>query len=394
MGDLYPSGIRLPLRCVFLARAGCLPLVFPSPAMASSTSALSEHRARGAVSSLNPNLNRHVQPTQSFSTADYLRGLREGDRVVLSRAITLIESTRADDQEQAHALLDACASMRGDSVRIGITGIPGVGKSTFIEALGVHLADAGNAVAVLTVDPSSERSRGSILGDKTRMPALATHENAFIRPSPTGGSLGGVARTTRETILLCEAAGFSHVLVETVGVGQSETAVHAMVDCFVLLALAHTGDELQGIKRGIMEMADAIVINKADAHADTVVQQTRQTLTQALKLLPERTTGWTPPVLACSALNEEGGAAVWEAVRECLDHLQATGAFEERRAKQARHWLRATIDHALQQDFYADPRVQAALPELEEEVASGAKSAYAATQRVLDVYRTPNDAAS
>ncbi len=357
--------------------------------MSTSRSALSEHRADGAVSSMNPHLKRHVEPTQQFDTAAYLRGLRNRNRVMLSRAITLIESTRPDDQKQARTVLDACASARPSSVRIGITGIPGVGKSTFIEALGLHLADSGKQVAVLTVDPSSERSRGSILGDKTRMPKLATHENAFIRPSPTGGSLGGVARTTRETILLCEAAGFTHILVETVGVGQSETAVHAMVDCFLLLALAHTGDELQGIKRGIMEMADAIVINKADAHEDTVVQQTRQTLTQALQLLPERTSGWTPPVLTCSALKSNGITEVWQSVRDCIDHLRETGAFEERRAQQARHWLRATIDHALQQDFYANNRVQQALPDLEDDVASGTQSAYTAAERLLGLYRSP-----
>ncbi|MGM0706216.1 MAG: methylmalonyl Co-A mutase-associated GTPase MeaB [Bacteroidota bacterium] len=361
--------------------------------MSDPDSALSEHRAEGAVSPMNPNLKRHVQSTQQFDTEDYLRGLREGNRMMLSRAITLIESTRPDDQKQARTVLDACASARTNSIRIGITGIPGVGQSTFIEALGLHLAEAGKQVAVCTVDPSSERSRGSILGDKTRMPKLATHENAFIRPSPTGGSLGGVARTTRETILLCEAAGFTHVLVETVGVGQSETAVHAMVDCFLLLALAHTGDELQGIKRGIMEMADAIVINKADAHADTVVQQTRQTLRQALQLLPERTSGWTPPVLTCSALKQNGITDVWQAVRDCIDYLRKTDAFQKRRAQQARHWLRATIDHALQQDFYANDRVQQALPDLEEDVASGTQSAYTAAQRLLELYRSPKDEA-
>jgi len=336
---------------------------------------------------MNPNLERHVQPTQQFDTEAYLHGLRAGNRVMLSRAITLIESTRPADQKQARALLDACTTTPTESIRVGITGIPGVGKSTFIEALGLHLADAGKQIAVLTVDPSSERSRGSILGDKTRMPELATHENAFIRPSPTGGSLGGVARTTRETILLCEAAGFTHILVETVGVGQSETAVHAMVDCFLLLALPHTGDELQGIKRGIMEMADAIVINKADTHPDTVVQQTRQTLTQALKLLPKRTSGWTPPVLSCSAIKNEGIAKVWTAARDCVDHLKATGAFKKRRARQARHWLRATLDYALQQDFYANRRVQQALPDLEDDVATGTQSAYAAAEQLLDLYR-------
>ena len=359
--------------------------------MSDADSALSEHRSDGAVSSMNPNLRRHVQPAQQFGTEAYLRGLRNGDRVMLSRAITLIESTRPEDQKQARALLDACTASATASIRVGITGIPGVGKSTFIEALGVHLADAGKQIAVLTVDPSSTRSQGSILGDKTRMPKLATHENAFIRPSPTGGSLGGVARTTRETILLCEAAGFTHILVETVGVGQSETAVHAMVDCFLLLALAHTGDELQGIKRGIMEMADAIVINKADAHPDTVVQQTRQTLTQALKLLPERTSGWTPPVLACSALKNNGIADVWAAVQKCIDHLKETGAFEERRARQARHWLRATLDYALQQDFYANDRVQQALPDLEDDVATGTQSAYAAAEQLIEIYKSQSE---
>ncbi|MES3630328.1 MAG: methylmalonyl Co-A mutase-associated GTPase MeaB [Longimonas sp.] len=356
--------------------------------MPDSDSALSEHRASGPVSSLNPNLKRQTRRTKRFSTRDYLQGIRDGDRVMLGRAITLIESTRPADREQAHAVLDACTPATANTVRVGVTGIPGVGKSTFIEALGLHLVDQGHRLAVLTVDPSSERSRGSILGDKTRMPNLATHDQAFIRPSPTSGSLGGVARTTRETILLCEAAGYTHVIVETVGVGQSETAVRSMVDAFLLLALANTGDELQGIKRGIMEMADVIVINKADASPETALNETRRTLKQALQLLPERATNWTPPVATCSALRQQGIDAVWQSITEYVDHLRDTGAFDEQRSQQTRHWLRETINHALQQDFYADPKVQSALGDLESDVASGAESAYAAAQMLIETYRS------
>ena len=356
-----------------------------------SDSALSEHHASGPVSSLNPNLKRQMQRATSFSTDAYLHGVKSGDRVMLGRAITLIESTRPEDRAQAHAVLDACTPAPNDSVRIGITGIPGVGKSTFIEALGLHIVEQDHRLAVLTVDPSSERSRGSILGDKTRMPKLATHDNAFIRPSPTSGSLGGVARTTRETILLCEAAGYTHILVETVGVGQSETAVRSMVDAFLLLALANTGDELQGIKRGIMEMADAIVINKADASPEHAVTETRRTLRQALQLLPDRSSGWTPPVLTCSALRHRGIDDVWTTLTEYIAHLRASDVFASQRAKQARHWLRETIDHALQQDFYANANVQAALPDLEEQVARGNESAYAAAQQLIAAYRSESD---
>ena len=381
------KSLRVDLHTEHVVLSSILPFADPPGYLLMSDSALSEHRASEPVSSLNPNLKRQVQSAQRFSTDDYLQGIRTGDRVMLGRAITLIESTRPADRKHAHALLDACTPASNDSVRIGITGIPGVGKSTFIEALGLHIVEQGHALAVLTVDPSSERSRGSILGDKTRMPNLATHDNAFIRPSPTSGSLGGVARTTRETILLCEAAGYTHVLVETVGVGQSETAVRSMVDAFLLLALANTGDELQGIKRGIMEMADAIVINKADASPQAAINETRRTLRQALQLLPGRATKWTPPVLTCSALQQRGLAEVWDTLTEYIDHLRASNAFAEQRARQTRHWLRETIDHALQQDFYANNRVKKALPDLQEQVALGSESAYTAAHALIDLYR-------
>ncbi|MFB6098236.1 MAG: methylmalonyl Co-A mutase-associated GTPase MeaB, partial [Salinibacter sp.] len=311
---------------------------------------------------LNPDLNHQYpftrQPTHSAD--EYVAGILDGDRVTLSQAITLLESTRPDHRETARSVVEQCLPHSGDSIRVAVTGVPGVGKSTFIETLGQRLVAKGHRIAVLTVDPSSERSKGSILGDKTRMGALASEENAFIRPSPTAGTLGGVAPKTREAILLCEAAGYEIVLVETVGVGQSEITVRSMVDFFLLLALAGAGDELQGIKRGIVEVADAIAINKADGENRERAETARAEYEKALHLLSDPQSGWEPPVLTCSAQTGDGIDEAWAAVERYRAYTQETGFFDEQRRRQARHWMYETIKQRLRDDFFADPEVNAA----------------------------------
>lgn len=353
-----------------------------------NNSALSSSTASEQVSPLNPNLTQHsTSSPQSPSTAqEYVEGIKNQDRVMLSRAITLLESTRSDHQDIARTIVDQCLPATENSIRVGITGVPGVGKSTFIEALGTRLAEADHRLAVLTVDPTSERSRGSILGDKTRMGALSSHENAYIRPSPTAGTLGGVARKTRETILLCEAAGYEIIFVETVGVGQSEVKVHSMVDFFLLLALAGAGDELQGIKRGIVEMADAIAINKADGENVAAAENARAEYERALQLLAPPESGWDPPVLTCSARTGDGIKEVWDAVEDYQTHTRDTGYFETQRRRQAQHWLYQTIEQRLQEDFFSDPSVEAARSEMEDAVASGRLSSFAAAERLLRMY--------
>ena len=340
------------------------------------------------MANLNPNLKHYIDSTDANSriVADYVGSIKKGDRVALSQAITLLESTRRDHKDKAHAILNRCLPDAGDSIRVGITGVPGVGKSTFIEALGTRLIEHGHRLAVLAIDPTSSRTKGSILGDKTRMGALSRSDDVFIRPSPTGGSLGGVARTTRETILLCEAAGFDTVFVETVGVGQSETAVHSMVDFFLLLALARAGDELQGIKRGIMEMADAIAINKADGDNRKAAEQARQTYENALHLFPPDASGWTPPVRTCSAQTGDGVDDVWNVVEGYVQSARETGLFTQKRQRQAKHWMYETIEQQLHDDFFNHPDVQAAQDEVERHVLAGALSSFAAAQRLLDIY--------
>ena len=351
--------------------------------------AVSSSKDEPSQSSLNPNLKRHLKSTSNsaHTTDEYVRGILEGDRVTLSRAITLIESTRREHQVRARQLLDACLPHTGDSIRVAITGVPGVGKSTFIETLGLQLVEEGHRLAILAIDPTSEQTRGSILGDKTRMGRLAARDDVFIRPSPTSGSLGGVARTTRETILLCEAAGFDIVFVETVGVGQSEVTVHSMVDFFLLLALAGAGDELQGIKRGIVEMADAIAINKADGDNRAAVQQARAEYERALQLFPPDASGWKPPVLTCSGLTGEGIEDVWQAIENYCTQAKASNFFEAKRRRQARYWMHQTIEQRLREEFFADPDVQAAIDEVEAEVEAGTLSSFAAAERLLRLYR-------
>ena len=300
---------------------------------------------------------KHQRQSQP-STQELVDQILKGNITALSRAITLIESANPIHLEQANAVITACLPHANSSLRMGITGVPGVGKSTFIEALGMHLTSKGKKVAVLAVDPSSSLSKGSILGDKTRMEDLVKTENAFIRPSPSGTSLGGVARKTRESIILCEAAGFDTIIIETVGVGQSETAVHSMVDFFLLLKLAGAGDELQGIKRGIIEMADAIAINKADGENLKAAKLAKVEFNRALHLYPEKASGWTPKVKLCSALKREGIAEVWELILSYFEQVKANDFFKQNRKSQNKFWLLQTIEDRLKSDFFNQPHIK------------------------------------
>lgn len=322
--------------------------------------------------------------------------LRTGDRRALARAITLVESTRADHRDAAERLLDALLAETGQSIRVGITGVPGVGKSTFIERFGLHVIGEGHRIAVLAVDPSSKRSGGSILGDKTRMQDLSTHADAFIRPSPAGNTLGGVARRTREAMLLCEAAGFDVILVETVGVGQSETAVADLVDMFLLLLLPAGGDELQGIKRGIVELADLAIVNKADGDLADAAMRTAADYRNALRLLRPPSPNWHVAVERCSALTGEGIADVWRMVERYRDALGGSGEIATRRAAQARAWLWSEIGETLLATFRRHPAVGRKIDAIEAEVVSGRTvptvAARALLQAFLDGGRAPADA--
>jgi len=317
---------------------------------------------------------------------EYFGGIRRGDRALFSQAITLIESTLPEHQDVSQQIIELCLPHSGESLRIGITGVPGVGKSTFIDVFGMHLIRLGHRVAVLAVDPSSGRSKGSILGDKTRMEDLSRQEEAFIRPSPSAGSLGGVARKTRESIVVCEAAGFNVILVETVGVGQSETAVHGMVDFFLLLMLAGAGDELQGIKRGIMEMCDAIFINKADGDNRARAAMARVEYSNALHLFPVSPSGWTPTAGICSALSGEGIGEVWDTIVRYKDFTSDNGYFTRKREEQNLLIIRETIAEQLLSHFYHHDRVSTLLPELENLVKEQKLSAYQAARRLTDAY--------
>ena len=308
--------------------------------------------------------------------------------MVLARAITLVESDLPADAELAALMLDTLLPHSGKSRRVGITGVPGVGKSTFIDALGMHLIrNCGENVAVLTVDPSSPISGGSILGDKTRMERLAVEPRAFIRPSPSRGHLGGVARRTRETILLCEAAGYRNILVETVGVGQSETAVRSMTDFFLLLMLAGAGDELQGMKRGIIEMLDGMAINKADGDNKRKAERARTEYASALHLFPASADGWTPRVLTCSSLNGEGIAELWEMVLEHRQLVEGNGFLAQRRSRQAMEWMSELLMLGLEESFRADRGVAARLPQLREDVRRGEVTPFAASRELLGIFK-------
>ncbi len=318
---------------------------------------------------------------------DLVKQVRDGDRRALAQAITLIESTRKEHRRKAEALLEALLPHAGKSIRLGISGVPGVGKSTFIEAFGQYLIAEGHRVAVLAVDPSSQISGGSILGDKTRMERLAQSPQAFIRPTPTAGTQGGVARRTREAMLACEAAGFDVVLVETVGVGQSETAVADMVDMFLLLLLPGSGDELQGLKRGVVELADLVIVNKADQDLVDAARQVAAEYANALNFLRPATPHWTARVVTCSALEGTGIADVWQLVEDYRTAMTAAGAFEERRAQQARSWMWREVDDSLLAAFRSHPAVAARIAELEAQVVAGTLTPAAAAQELLAAFR-------
>ena len=327
---------------------------------------------------------RRRQPLPSPS--EMVEGILKGDVTILSRAVTLVESLSADHQAIAQEVIEKCLPYSGNSRRIGITGVPGAGKSTSIDVFGLHVLKDGGKLAVLAIDPSSERTKGSILGDKTRMEKLSVHPNAFIRPSPSAGSLGGVARKTRETIVLCEAAGYNNIFVETVGVGQSETAVHSMVDFFLLIQLAGTGDELQGIKRGIMEMADGIVINKADGDNIDRATLAQAQFRSALNLFPPTTSGWMPEVLCYSGYYELGIPEVWDMIDRYFEFVKGNGYFDQKRQQQARYWMFETINEKLKSHFYNDPDVDALLRDKEKRVLANMQSSFTAARDVLDFY--------
>lgn len=335
--------------------------------------------------SVNPYMQRRKRKPLP-SSSELVEGILKGDVTMLSRAVTLVESLSPSHQTVAQEVIEKCLPYSGNSRRIGITGVPGAGKSTSIDVFGLHVLKDGGKLAVLAIDPSSERTKGSILGDKTRMEKLAVHPNAFIRPSPSAGSLGGVARKTRETIVLCEAAGFNNIFVETVGVGQSETAVHSMVDFFLLIQLAGTGDELQGIKRGIMEMADGIVINKADGENIKPAQLAQAQFRSALQLFPPTASGWKPEVLTYSGYFELGIPEVWDMVDRYFDFVTANGYFDIKRRQQARYWMLETIDEQLRNHFYHNPDIAAMLAEKEKLVLSNKLSSFIAARDVLQAY--------
>jgi LAO/AO transport system kinase len=323
---------------------------------------------------------------QTPSTENLIDGILKGDITSLSRAITIIESTNPSHAEQANAIIAACLPHANQSVRIGITGVPGVGKSTFIEAFGKHLTSQGKKVAVLAVDPSSTISHGSILGDKTRMEELVKDKNAFIRPSASGETLGGVARKTRETITLCEAAGFDTILIETVGVGQSETAVHSMVDFFLLLKISGAGDELQGIKRGIMEMADLIVINKADADNIKKANLAKVEFHRALHLFPAKKSGWTALATTCSSISGDGIENVWKIIGDFLTLTKSNHYFFEKRKEQNQYWMMESIVEELKRNFFQHPAILPLIESSKKAVAHDEISPFTAAQNILTVY--------
>lgn len=338
-------------------------------------------------SSVNPYLKRGRFKRHEHTVDELVDGILAGNITMLSQAVTLVESQAPEHQEKAQQVIERCLPYSGHSVRIGISGVPGAGKSTSIDVFGCHVLDRkGGKLAVLAIDPSSERTLGSILGDKTRMEKLSQREDAFIRPSPTAGSLGGVARKTRETIILCEAAGFDTIFIETVGVGQSETACHSMVDFFLVLQVAGTGDELQGIKRGIMEMADGIVINKCDGDNVERCQMAAASFRNALHFFPPTESGWDPKVLCYSGFYGTGIKEVWDMIYEYVDFVKQNGFFEYRRARQARYWMYETIDEHLRRSFYQNPEIKALKAGAEEAILHNQKTSFTAAHELLDTY--------
>lgn len=330
---------------------------------------------------------------RSLSHQQYVDGILKGQRTVLAQAITLIESSRAADREWAERILEDCLPHSGNSIRVGITGVPGAGKSSVIEALGTFLIrEHGQKVAVLAIDPSSQLSGGSILGDKTRMKSLATSDMAFIRPSPSRGSLGGVAQHTREAMLLCEAAGYQNILVETVGVGQSETAVHDMVDFFLLIMLTGAGDELQGMKRGVMELADVVVINKADGANRAAAERARIETQNALHYFPVSGSGWIPRALTCSTLTGSGISELWNCVLEHTSATRSNGWLSQTRRDQTRKWMHEIIQQGLMQQFASYPAIRKRFDELEQDVLEGRTTSFRAARTLLEIYGSPKPA--
>lgn len=338
-------------------------------------------------SNINPYLKRKRFARRQLTANDYVEGILKGDTSILGQAVTLVESTHPAHQQVAQEVIERCLPHSGNSVRIGISGVPGAGKSTSIDEFGIHvLKEYGGKLAVLAIDPSSERTKGSILGDKTRMEKLSVHPDSFIRPSPSAGSLGGVARKTRETIILCEAAGYDKIFVETVGVGQSETACHSMVDFFLLIQLAGTGDELQGIKRGIMEMADGIVINKCDGNNVDKCQLAATQFRNALHLFPMPESGWTPQVLTYSGFYGYGIKEVWDMIFQYIDFVKASGYFEHRRNEQSKYWMYESINEQLRNSFFQNPTISDILLAEEKSVLDGQKTSFVAAKQLLDAY--------
>ncbi|MDP4277501.1 MAG: methylmalonyl Co-A mutase-associated GTPase MeaB [Bacteroidota bacterium] len=328
---------------------------------------------------------------KDYSVSEYVEGILNGNRVMLSQAVTLVDSARPDHQQKAQQIIEKCLPYAGKSIRVGITGVPGAGKSTSIEAFGMQWIRSGKKLAVLAIDPSSERSKGSILGDKTRMEELSVQDNAFIRPSPSAGSLGGVARKTRETIVLCEAAGFDTIFVETVGVGQSETAVHSMVDFFLLIQITGGGDELQGIKRGIMEMADGIVINKADGDNVEKAKVTQTQYRNALRLFPAHESGWSPQVLTYSGKTGFGVNEVLEMIYKYISETKANNYFRHKRNIQAKYWMYETINEQLRNRFYQNKEIETLIRTKEAQVLDEEISPFTAAHSLLDHYFNSED---
>jgi LAO/AO transport system kinase len=339
-----------------------------------------------------PNINPDVftgkgrKKRKRYSVDEYVTGILAGDRTILSQAITLAESSLPDHYETIQTIIEKCLPYSAKSIRIGITGVPGAGKSTFIESFGLYITEKGRKLAVLAIDPSSGQTKGSILGDKTRMEKLSKHPNAFIRPSPSAGTLGGVARKTRETIILCEAAGFDTIIVETVGVGQSETAVHSMVDFFLLLMLTGAGDELQGIKRGIIEMADAIAITKADGENKLSAEAAKILYQNVLHLFPLPPSGWRPDVVTCSAFDNTGISDLWKSITDYILFTVKNGFFEECRKKQAVIRMHDSINDFLENSFYNNQEVKSNIPLIEKQLYEGEMTSYKAAMTLIDKY--------
>lgn len=335
------------------------------------------------------NINKiKISSKTPLNAREYFNGIKNKNRAILSKAITLIESSKPQHQKIAEELIEICLPFSGNSVRIGVTGVPGVGKSTFIEALGTNLIEKQDKnVAVLAIDPSSTKSGGSILGDKTRMNQLSVNDKAFIRPSPSSGTLGGVAKATRETIILCEAAGFDTILIETVGVGQSEIEVKSMVDFFLLLMLAGAGDELQGIKRGIMEIADGIFINKADGENIDKANLAIQEYKNAIHLFPSNDNNWTPKIASCSAIENKGITNIWEIIESFVELTSTNGSFAQNRKLQAKFWLEHTIDSSIKELFYSNEKVKNKIKELECQVIEGDISPFKAAKELIELFK-------